>query len=207
MGQSNSEVGVFQGATATQSGTNGLVPRPVAGFADRVLCGNGEWAKMANFTIVQGGGGLINRTTNGPLVQPEETSTNKINLDGMAFDPVTTQYAQFWDFMPPSYNGGPVFAVVVWKSATGSGTVIFNVRARSYADGAAIDQALGTQGTTTDTYLGAESVHYSPPTPAITIAGTPVAGAWTCFEVYRTAGTLAVNAVVLGVKIYYTPLL
>jgi hypothetical protein len=207
MPQSNSEAGIFTGATATASGTNGLVPRPVAGQNDRFMCANGEWVKVANFTISQGGGGLINRTTNGPLVQPEETTTNKINFDGMAFDPVTTQYAQFWDFLPPSYNGGPVFAVVVWKSATGEGTVIFTVRARAYADGEAIDQALGTHGTTTDTYIGAEAIHYSPPTPAITIAGNPEPGHWTCLEVYRTAGTLAVNAVVLGVKIYYTPLL
>lgn len=43
MPQSNLELGVFVGASATMTGTNGLVPRPTAGQQNSVLGASGEW--------------------------------------------------------------------------------------------------------------------------------------------------------------------
>lgn len=42
---------VFQGATATQNGKQGLVPGPGMGHQDDVLMGNGNWQKL-NYTFI-----------------------------------------------------------------------------------------------------------------------------------------------------------
>jgi len=166
--------------------------------------GNTGWVGTGSFLIRCGAAGTIPRTTTGCGVSSTETATNKVNYDGVDFDSSASEYANFWEYMPADYNGGTITAEFTWTAASGSGTVIFGLQARSYADGDAIDQAFGTAQTTTDTLITATNIHYTPATSAITIAGTPTAGALTCFQVYRDiSDTLAVDATIIAIKITY----
>lgn len=82
------------------------------------------------------------------------------------------------------------------------------MQGRSYANDDAIDQAWGTAQTVTDALLAEDDMQYSAETAAITLAGTPAAGEFVQFRVYRDADhvedTLDADAKLLGVKVYYT---
>jgi len=67
-----------------------------------------------------------------------ETSTNKVNLYSLDFDPTTQEYAEAGVVMPSDYNGGTVTAVFHWTSTgTGTGGVVWGVQgvARCLWDG------------------------------------------------------------------------
>lgn len=131
-----------------------------------------------------------------------ELSTNKIMRVGLPFDPTTQEYAQFEFAMPAGWNGGQITFIPYWTAASGSGTVVWGLQARSLDDGEALDQAFGTAVEVTDTLLSANQVHKGP-SGVITPAGTPAGGELLIFQVYRKQGTLAVDALLLGIRLEF----
>lgn len=150
----------------------------------------------------------IPRTTTGCGIDSRELSTNKINTDELLFDAAAAEYAQAMIVMPSNWNAGTVTAKFHWTASTGSGDVVWGLKARSYANDDALDQAMGTAQTATDTLTATNDLDISPATPAITVGGTAASGNPIIWEVYRdaTAGgdTLAADARLLGVEITYT---
>jgi hypothetical protein len=150
----------------------------------------------------------IPRTTTGCGIDSRELSTNKINTDELLFDPGTAEYAQAMVVLPNNWNAGTVTARFFWTASTGSGAVVWALRARSYADDDALDQAMGTAQSVTDTLLATNDMHISSATSAITIGGTVANGNAIIFEAYRDAtngsDTLGSDARFLGLQISYT---
>lgn len=150
----------------------------------------------------------IPRTTTGCGIDSRELSTNKINTDELLFDPGTAEYAQAMVVMPSNWNAGTVTAKFHWTASTGSGDVVWGLRGRSYANDDALDQAMGTGQTATDTLTATNDLDISPATSAITVGGTAASGNPIIWEVYRDAAaggdTLGSDARLLGVEISYT---
>ena len=128
-------------------------------------------------------GELIPRVTTGGGIDGEELTTNKVNIDYIAFDPATIEFAQYGCPWPGSYT--TFTATFYWTGASGSGAVRLRASAVCCADDAALDAAQGTVQGVTDTYLAAADAHKSAATSAITPAGTVADGNWTVFEFSR----------------------
>jgi len=201
---------LYRGAsswTRLGAGTSGQYLKTQGAAADPV------WA-----TVSASGGGSTNvwipaaqwipRTTTGCGINSLEASTNKVNYDVLEFDPSTAEYAQVAIVMPSNWNAGTVTAKFHWTAASGSGSVVWGLSGRAYADNNALDQATGTAQTVTDTLLTAAYEHITSATSAITLAGSPAAGQMVIFQLYRDAtngsDTLATDAQFLGVEITYT---
>ena len=109
--------------------------------------------------------------------------------------------------MPSDWDAGTVTAQLYWTFATGSATetVNFAIKGGSYGDSDAIDTALGTAQTCTDTAITAGDVHISAASSAITIANA-TASEWVVIEIMRdiSEDNLAGDAQVLGVMITFT---
>lgn len=134
-----------------------------------------------------------------------ETSTNKVNYDGLAFDGATAEYAYCVTSLPKSYVPGSLEFRAHWTQATGSAgdTVTWGMAARCYADDAALDQAYGTAATVTDTVLATGDEHitaWTAFTPAGDAADTLIA-----LRAYRNAAsdTGTVDAILMGIDIRY----
>lgn len=150
------------------------------------------------------------QVTNGPVSGSVETTTNKVNLRTLDFDPATQQHAQFAIQMPKSWNLGTVTCQFLWShpATTTNFGVMWQCAGVYVAAGGSTDVAFGTAQTTTSTGGTTNNLYVSTETGAITIANTPAAGGWTVFQIARTAAnvadTLAVNARLHGVRIIYT---
>lgn len=136
-----------------------------------------------------------------------EAATNDIDYRVLDFDTTTEEHA-FWNvLMPEDYDGGKVNAIFYWTNTAGltTETVTWGIKARAYADDAAIDQASGTEVTVADTWLAQGDIHISPRTSLITIAGSPAAGQWVQFIVSRKTASdnMTGDARLLGVKLEY----
>jgi len=144
-------------------------------------------------------------TTNGAVFNELELTTNDIMLQSFNFDSTTSEKIQFWWHPPSAWDAGPITFQTYWTAASGSGTVIFTLEGRSLADSDAIDAAFGgTSATTTDTLITANDMHISPQSSSVTINGAtknePI-----ILQVSRDiSDTLAVDAKLIGVKIFYT---
>lgn len=136
-----------------------------------------------------------------------EAPTNDIDYWTLDFDTGTDESA-FWVFvMPDNYDGGTITFRPYWTAASGSGTVVFKLMGRAYADSDAIDAAYTDTGeTSTDTLLTAGDVHIGPESSAITLNGGPAGGELVQVKLTRdvSADTLGVDARLLALKITYT---
>lgn len=165
------------------------------------LLGSGDIAISANKKWV-GAGELIPRVTSGAGIDGEELATNKINLDYLAFDSASAEYAQVSFAWPGSYT--TFTATFHWTAASGSGTVTWTAAARCYADDDALDQAQGTAQSVTDTLLAANDAHKSSATSAVTPGGTVASGNLCVVQIARDiADTLAVDARLIGVMLEF----
>lgn len=192
--------------------------RLAAGTSGQYLKTQGAAADPVWATVSASGGGSTNvwipaaqwipRTTTGCGINSLEASTNKVNYDVLEFDPATAEYAQCAVVLPNNWNAGTITAKFHWTAASGSGSVVWGLSGRAFADNNAIDQATGTAQTVTDTLLTAVYEHITSATSAITLAGSPAAGQMVIFQLYRDAtngsDTLGTDAQFLGVEISYT---
>jgi hypothetical protein len=145
------------------------------------------------------------RETNGAVPQLRELATNDIMINTLLFDPTTSWAAHFSMAMPKSWNEGTVTYVPFWTAASGSGTVIWDLAGRAYGDSDALDTAPGTAISVTDTLLTANDLHKGPTSAAVTMAGSPAEDDLIILEIsLDVAGTLAVDAELIGVMVYVT---
>lgn len=150
-----------------------------------------------------------NPTTTSGCASPVkvEAGTNDIDYYVLDFD-TTTEERAFWNVvMPDNWDGGTVTAQFYWTNASGSSTqtVAWGIKARAFADDAAIDQAYGTEVTTTDTWLAQGDVHISAVSSAITVGGSPAGGQYVVFNVGRKVASdnMTGDARLLSVRIEY----
>lgn len=135
-------------------------------------------------------------------------ATNKNMLVTLDFDTTTQEFAQFQIAMPKSWDEGTLVAQFLWTAGSGSGGVVWALEAVATGDDDAFDVAFGTAQTATDTFIVANDVHISPETSAMTVGGTPAEGDLVTFQVKRDVSdgsdTLAVDAQLIGVRLFYT---
>lgn len=150
---------------------------------------------------------FVARTTNGAAKTSEEKATNDIMVDSYAFDQTTEEGIQFKFVLPDEWDAGTIKVKFYWTSDTGTGNVVWGIRSGSYTDSDALDTALGTTVTVTDSAITADDVHVTSATGGMTVGGSPAAGHMIVFEVLRIAGdasdTLADDAKLLGVALQY----
>lgn len=178
--------------------------------AGEVTIGGTLIKKVGKETIWVPAGAMDARTTNGAASGTVESATNKIMQTSLDFDQSTAEYAQFKVRMPKSWNAGTVTAVFVWTAnSTSTNSVIWGIQGVALGNDETIDTAFGTAQTVTDANTAtAYQVHHSSETSAMTIGSSPAAQDWVVFQVYRDAAaggdTLAVDAMLLGVTLYFT---
>lgn len=157
-------------------------------------------------TIVIPAGSMSPTTTAGCASSTTvEAGTNDVDYKVLDFDTSTVESAWVLFQMPNNWDGGTITFKPVWTAASGSGTVCFGLKGRAYADDDAIDQAYGTEQTSTDTLITAGDVHIGPESSAITLAGTPAGGQLVQLKITRQTGsdTLGVDARLIGIRILY----
>lgn len=151
---------------------------------------------IAYDTIPIPAGAMIPSTTNGAETGTYETTTNKNVADYFAFDSGATEESiQFNWKMPYDWDGGTVKFLFDLSSDTGSttgDTVEIGVSGVAINNSDAIDVAQGTPQVISDALLAdnGDDNQVTGATPAITIGGSPTAGSWVNFRIYRnTDGT------------------
>lgn len=156
-------------------------------------------------------GGMNPSTTNGcAALAKVEIAANQPELITLDFDATTEEYALFGIWMPSSWNEGTITFKVAWShpsTATNFG-VVWGLQALAVGDDDAIGAAFGTAQTVTDTGGTTNDLYISPESSAITVGGTPQAGDYVFFRVYRKAAdasdNLAVDARLHSVTVFIT---
>lgn len=147
------------------------------------------------------------RTTAGAAAGSSETTTNKVMVETLDFDPTTDEFAQFSVPMPKSWNEGTVTAKFIW-TATATGDAVWGIQAVAISDDDVLDAAFGAAQTVTDSVTAANDLMHSAFTAALTVAGTPAERDLVVFQVYRdadnAADTLAADAKLLGIVLQLT---
>ena len=172
------------------SGNTAWVALSVSGLQDMWIPSSAMWA----------------RATNAPSgLTRTETTTNKINYQTWDFDATTQEFVQFTWQPPRNWNNGTVKFTPYWTAASGSGTFICDLKGGAFSNDDALDTALGTLQSSTDTLITAVDVHVGPQSAAITIAGTPADSDLIFFQVDRdVADTIAVDVLLLGITLEIT---
>lgn len=137
-----------------------------------------------------------------------QTTVGRPEILSLDFDGTTDEFA-FFDFaFPKSWDEGTItarFSYFVNNSV--STTVKWDLQAVSIADGSTLQAVFGTLQSVTDTYHGtANYLAVTASTPAITVGGSPAAGAHVFFRVGRDPDndTTSADAKLIGIEIFYT---
>lgn len=158
-------------------------------------------------TIFLSAGVLESTTTSGcASVTTVEAGTNDIDYKVLDFDKDSDESA-FVNFqMPGNWDAGVIQFRCIWTTASGGAaeTVVFELSGRSYANNAAIDQAVGTAVEISDTWIADGDIHTSAWSGDVTIAGAG-AGEWVHLEIMRDVSEddLGGDARLIGVQIRY----
>ena len=154
--------------------------------------------------------GMYVRTSNGAAPGTIETTTNKVMIKTIDFNPTDQEFAQFAIQMPKSWNESTLICQFVWSHAntvTNYG-VSWNVAAVGINNADALDVAFGTAITVSDTGGTNNAIYISDESSAVTVAGTPTAEEYVVFQIARwpadASDTLGIDARLHGVKIHYT---
>lgn len=151
--------------------------------------------------------GMTTATTSGAASGTLETSTNKVVIPTFDFDASSDEYVTFGIPSPLYWDASTVTAQFFWSAASSSGDVVWGAQGVSLANDDALDTAYGTAQTVTDTLTATGDMCITSATSAITIAGTPTAGDYINFRIYRDANagadTLAADAQLIGVRISF----
>lgn len=140
-----------------------------------------------------------------------EISSSQPNIITLDFDASTIEYASLPPIaMPKSWNESTITAQFIWThgSTTTNYGVVWGIEGVAVGNSDAIGASFGTAVTVTDTGGTTNTQYTADETSAITLAGTPAEGDVAYIRVYRAAtdgsDTLAVDAKLLGVKIFIT---
>ena len=159
--------------------------------------------------VLSAGGGIPTETAGCASTSHvgNESTTNKINYSTLDFDTTTSENAFWTTPMPDGYDGSTFTAQFTWTNASGlaTETVDWGIKMRMFADDDAIDQAWGTEVTTTDTFLAQRDLHKSATSTAITPAGTLAGSNWLAINVARKTASdnLTGDAKLIAVKLEY----
>jgi hypothetical protein len=195
--------GIVELATAEEVQTGSDTTRAVtpAGLHAAAL-------KQGKHTVWVPASAMVPRATNGAAAVTSELGTNRVMLRTLDFDPTTQEFAQFTIAMPKAWNEGTVTFQPYWTAGSGSGGVVWQLAGLARSDDDPLGAAFGTAQNSTDTFIAANDLHIGPESAAITIGGSPAENDLVVFEVRRVPGdagdTLAVDAKLLGVKIFIT---
>ena len=201
--------------TGTQTLTNKTLTAPAMTSPD-ITSGDIKIATGANIqvnsadplrTIVLPAGSMSPTTTAGcASVTTVEAGTNDVDYKVLDFDKDTDESAFAIFSMPDSWDGGTITVAPYWTTAGTTGTVVFSVAGRAFANDDAIDQAYGTPQTSTDTFIAAADVHIGPASSAITLAGSPAGGQLVQLKITRDVSedTLDADARLIALKIEYS---
>lgn len=151
--------------------------------------------------------GMFGATTSGAASGQYESSSNKNNIKYLAFDTSSDEFAHFSIPSPSNWDAGTVTAKFYWTTESGGAaeTVTWGIQGVATANDDTLDVAYGTAQTVADTWTADDDLHVTSATSAITIAGSPVAGEWLDFRVYRDVSEddLGGDAWLLGVRIEF----
>lgn len=132
------------------------------------------------------------------------------DMFSLDFDPTTQEFAEYYLWMPKSWNEGTVTFQALWShgaTATNFG-VVWGLRGAAISDGENHALAFGTAAEVADTGGNTNYNFQTAESAAITIAGTPAVNDLVCIQVYRkpadASDTLAVDARLLGLKVFLT---
>ncbi len=157
--------------------------------------------------FLSAGAGMPNETSGCEAWAQTELATNDIQIGYLEFLTAVNGYAQWIFVMPDNYDGSTLTAKIYWTYSTGSGDVLFAIKGGSFADNDALDQALGTQVTVTDTGITAGDLHVTSETAAITLANSPSGGDLIVIQLSRlgadASDTHGGSVRLLGVKLEY----
>ncbi len=162
-------------------------------------------------TIWFGGGSGRPETTAGPIFTEVEQSTDEFMLVGFAFDASSPESLQVSWQAPKSYDDGTFILQYIWAHTTT--TVNFGVsweaKAVSLGNGESADATFGSEVNTDDTggSTSGYKLYISPESTAITATGAAAEELITIKitrDVADGADTLAVDAVLLGIRVHYT---
>ena len=205
------------GQSSPTAGASYVLPQGGSAFV--VVDGVSNWwlfnisvpSSIGKHTLSIPAGAIAPRVTNGAIPMAQETTTNKVFVRTVEFIPVTDTYAEFQVAMPKSWNGGTVTAKFIWSHYTTATNfkTSWCIAGVAYSRGNALDTAFGAAVQVNDVGGTVDTVYISPESAAITIGNSPAAGDLVVFEVYRNPAdtvndTLAVNAKLLGVQLFYT---
>jgi NADH dehydrogenase/NADH:ubiquinone oxidoreductase subunit G len=160
--------------------------------------------------FLSAGAGVPKTTAGCASAATTELTTNKQNFKTLDFDASTEEHADFALALPSDYDGGTMTAQVFWTHAatTSDFGVVWGLEGRCFANDDAMDQAVGTAVTVTDTGGTTTDLYVTAATGAITWGGSPAAGQLIILTVFRKAAdgsdTLAVDAKLIGVQLNYT---
>lgn len=187
----------IDGQIAKISGTSGLTASGITSTSISLVGKRTIWIPAS---------AMLSRTTSGPAISKAELSSNKVMVNGLAFDGTTYEYAQFTVSAPKSWNESTVTALFDWTAASGSGTVHWYLQCLARSDDDAIDTAFGTASGITDTFITAHDEHLSSETSAITCSGTPAENDLLFFQAYRdgSADSNTSDATLLGIRLFMT---
>jgi len=175
--------------------------RPAAGIAGRLFYDTTleKWQRdtgaawedceppgMPGRAYLTGAGGWPSTTEGCAAAAKREYGTNDVDLYVLGFDKDADEFAQ-WTAKLADWDGGTITMQFVWTCTAGAAaqTVEWNGQGRSYGDGEDIDQAWGAAVAVSDTWIGADKVHVSAESGAITLAGTPALCELVHFRVFR----------------------
>lgn len=144
---------------------------------------------------------FIPRTTSGCGV--DSTQLNTINLDWLTFDAATQEYAQVWFNWPDGWNTAKT--TIYWQASAASGSAVWGVGMRSFADGDSLSTTVSGHKEVTDAVGSSGTMRQTTAITGITPNGTISGGNRTVIELYRNASSvsddLAVDAYFAGMRI------
>lgn len=161
---------------------------------------------------IQVGAGAMTPTASGGASPANHTMAgNSANYTFMDFpDTGSMVNAEFGLVLPSDYNGGTMTAIFYWTAnSTSTNSVVWAIQAYAVADDGALGVSFGTPQAVADANKStAYDLNITSATSGFTIAGTPTAGKWAYFRLYRASGhasdTLAATARLLSVVLTYT---
>jgi len=167
------------GSTGVTISTAGAVT------ADGLISSTASGVTGINYrTIWIDAGSMVPQVTNGAAAGTSESAdAYDVMNDYFAFDASTIEFTQYKLAMPLQWNGGTIKAKFYWKpasSTTTSHSVMWGIDGQAHADGGELGAWGTTVSVTADDVIATDSpkkVHLSAASGAVTIAGSPAAGA------------------------------
>jgi hypothetical protein len=161
-------------------------------------------------TIYVPAGAMLPRVTAGAATGAIETTTNRVNVGTLDFDTTTQEFAQFSVAMPKSWNAGALSYQAVWThgATTTNFGVVWSLSGMALSDKNPLETAFGSTVTIADVGGTTNAIYITAEIGALTLSNAPAENDYVVFQIARVpadaADTMAVDARLLGVRLFYT---